>query len=272
MEIVVGKAYSCGISCPSEPTSGRLRALIHWGEAVSPSSEDLKDTLFKVKKEIKANQIRSPYPHGYHVKYPTDPRLLPEAMKAHAFRDGLPGPHSFTGLDGIARLVKLRAPKGAKAVEDMEARLLRELRQQFVAMRSTPRDGCNYGDLQRERSFGFRPEQETRPLLALQDEDDSVVPKLPDARAVDDEMATDKDEGADDTSVVAIETKMLAARAERVLKRPATASPKAKPAKQAKHSTCAKTSAPDGKEIFTTYYSGKKKTMSRSSSGCTGFS
>ena len=85
IEIVTNKASLCGITCASERTSGRMVALIHWGEGVAPSSDDLKDTLYKVKKEIKYNQIRSPYPYQHLLKYPADPNELPELMKTHAF-------------------------------------------------------------------------------------------------------------------------------------------------------------------------------------------
>ena len=55
-------------------------------------------------------------------------------MLNYVFRDGLPSPQNFAGLEAVANLVKLRSPKGNKSMKDVEKRFVRELRRQILGL------------------------------------------------------------------------------------------------------------------------------------------
>lgn len=135
VDILTRKAATIGIFCPSEPTSGKITAIIFWGEGKQFTDTDCKETLFQIKTGVKALQVMSPYPLQYLARYPANPSDLPDNMKLYAFPDGVPGVMSFTGLVTFTKMVKLRVPKGSQAAHDMESRILKEIRNHFVSMR-----------------------------------------------------------------------------------------------------------------------------------------
>ena len=90
--------------------------------------------MIAVKKVMKMQSLAGGYPHQYLVKYPENPKDIPAAMLNYAFRDGLPSPQNFAGLEADANLVKLRSPKCNKCMEDVEKRIVRELRRQIVGL------------------------------------------------------------------------------------------------------------------------------------------
>ena len=175
--IVTGKGSSIGITCASEKLSGRMAALIHWGEGCVRSQEDMRDTLAKVKLALKSNEVFNPYPHEHLLRYPPSPDQLPLAMRTFAYPSGTPPrQHSFSGLNVFLNMVKLRDAKSAKR----EAGTLADLRAQFRAEREPSSRAATPPplailDRQRSSSHGELPAGSNEPAV-------SNVPKLPSAQ------------------------------------------------------------------------------------------
>jgi len=274
--VLAGVAHQCGITCPSEKTSGRITAVLFWLEkTVGVTGDEVTDVLFNIKREIKARSLDARYPHQHLQQYPADPNGMPEAMGGYAFPDGVPTPRTFTGFDSFCRMMRLRGPKAGSSPTDMEKRIVRSLRSELL-------DNVTGADADAAVEALLPPHRNPRraasgALLALTDgrasEGLDESHKLP----RDSPNTGEENHGGsapDDTSVVAaLEAELLGARGKGVVKqRPAAATPIGRPLKVRKCPAALTPSAPRGpatpstpatagagpagKTNFTTHYNG----------------
>ena len=107
--------------------------MLFWLEnSASVKPLEVSDALFRIKREIKARDHDVRYPHDHLITYPADPSQLPPPMLEYVFPDGVPEARTFPGLDGFARMVKLRGPSSPKANVELEARVMNDLRTELA--------------------------------------------------------------------------------------------------------------------------------------------
>ena len=119
---VCGRAWSLGITHPSEPTAFRVAQFLALALGLT-DTEDLEELYSDVKRTIKQFAAQRTYPHQHLVTYPRKAADLPKSMFDFAFREGSPVNVDLPGIDGAMGAVQMRGGGGGHGTraQGMEA-------------------------------------------------------------------------------------------------------------------------------------------------------
>ena len=85
---MAGRFWTLGLTCPSEPTSFKIAAIICICDHIADASEQ-ESVFLDVKKAIKKLDGLRTYPYEHRVEYPEDLETLPAEVFKYAYPDGL---------------------------------------------------------------------------------------------------------------------------------------------------------------------------------------
>ena len=120
---LAARAWSIGLTCPSEPTVVRMAAIML---ACSDPPLDGSTVYAELKKAVKSMQVGRSHPFPHLVVYPPAPTALPAEMFAFAYPDIPPLEVNMPELAGIAASIRMRG-KGSHAAGDGQGAMVQVL-------------------------------------------------------------------------------------------------------------------------------------------------
>ena len=134
---LAARAWTIGLTCPSEPTVVRMAAILLACSDPPPNGTTLYAEL---KKAVKSMQVGRSHPFPHLEVYPPAPTALPAEMFAFAYPDRPPVEVNLPELAGLAASIRMRG-KGqpASACEGAMVQALTQLAMAVGTMETPPR-------------------------------------------------------------------------------------------------------------------------------------
>ena len=113
---IAQRAFSIGLTCPSEKTVKHLVVLlVHYHHCkTAPDKDTLQEYYDEMKRAIKDLDSNNTYPHEHRKLFPTTPKELPEEMYAFAYPMEEPAVEKEMSLSG-RQGPKMRNDKGGRS-------------------------------------------------------------------------------------------------------------------------------------------------------------
>jgi hypothetical protein len=135
---LASRAWSIGITCPSEPTTLRIACVLATCDRVN--HDELAAIVTELKQHVKALDKQRRHPHGHIVRYPESPVELPRGLFEYAYPDE--PPVRYEGSVVASPFVRVRgtkrSPQNALINVLQKALRVNDVPREQLALPSTP--------------------------------------------------------------------------------------------------------------------------------------